>query len=123
VGLLHLLGCTVHCATESRGVVQAPILEVACTSYISGCGSVSRMLGHTVTTLRYVLSSFSLYIYYINFLGNNLKFNLQSWPFNDAKSWPLLGYRWSRITHLTGTVEGRYMMYSNVFDCITFGQV
>jgi hypothetical protein len=27
------------------------------------------------------------------------------------------------IMHLTGTVEGRYKTYSNVFDCITSGQV
>jgi hypothetical protein len=74
-------------------------------------------------TLRYVLSSFSLYIFYVDCLLNNLKFNLQSWPFNDAASRPLLGYRWSSIMHLTGTVEGRYMTYSNAFDCITTGQV
>jgi hypothetical protein len=34
-----------------------------------------------------------------------------------------LGYRWSRITHVTGTIKGWYMMYSNVFDFITSTQV
>jgi hypothetical protein len=106
-----------------RGVVQALISKVAHTSYKSGCGSVSRSLGHTITTLRYVLISFSLYIFYVSCLGNNLKFNLQPWPFNDAASRPLLGYQWSMVTHLTGTDEGHYMTYSNVFDCITSGQV
>jgi hypothetical protein len=48
---------------------------------------------------------------------------LQPWPFNDVESWPLLGYRWLRITHLTGTVEGRYMTYSNAFVWITSRQV
>jgi hypothetical protein len=61
--------------------------------------------------------------YIFNCLANNLKFNLQPWPFNDAASRPLLGYRWLKIMHLTCTVEGRYMMYSNAFDCITFRQV
>jgi hypothetical protein len=95
------------------------------TSYRSGCGSISQSLGRTATTLRYVLNSFLLYIFYVNYLINNLKFNLQPRPFddNDNASQPLLGYRWSRITHLTSTVEARYMMYSNVFDCITSGQV
>jgi hypothetical protein len=72
-------------------------------------------------TLRYVLGSFSLYIFYVNCLPNNLKFNLQLLLFIDAASRPLLGYRWSAITHLTGTIEGRYMTYSNMFDCITSG--
>jgi hypothetical protein len=91
------------------------------TSYRSGCGSISWSLGHTAMTHRYVLSSFSLYIFFVNCLVNNLKFNLQSWPFNDTASWTLLGYRWSKITHLTCTVEGHYMSYSKAFDCITSG--
>jgi hypothetical protein len=64
------------------------------SSYRSGCGSVSWSLGHSVTTLRYALGYFfSLYIFYVKCLGNNLKFNFQSWPFEDAESQPLLGYR------------------------------
>jgi hypothetical protein len=51
--------------------------------------------------------------------AKNLKFNFQLWTFEDAKSQPLLGYRWSRITNLTCTIEGCYMMYMNAFDCIT----
>jgi hypothetical protein len=74
-------------------------------------------------TRKYVLGSFLFYIFFVNYLANNLKFNLQSWPFNNVASWPLLGYQWSKTTHLTGTIEGRYMTYSNVFDCITSGQV
>jgi hypothetical protein len=45
------------------------------------------------------------------------------WPFEDDESQPLLGYHWLRITHVTGTIKGRYMMYSNAFDCITSTQV
>jgi hypothetical protein len=56
-------------------------------------------------------------------LANNLKYNFQSWLFEDAKSQPLLGYRWTRITNVTGTIQGRYMAYSNAFDCITSSQV
>jgi hypothetical protein len=104
-------------------VVRAPTSEVAHTSYRSGYRSVSRSLGRTGMTYRYVLSSFSLYIFLVNCLANNLKFNLQPWPFNNAASQPLLRYRWSRFTHLIGTVEGRYMTYSNAFDCITSEQV
>jgi hypothetical protein len=104
-------------------VVQAPTSKGVHTSYKSGCGSVSWSVGHTAMTCRYVLNSFSLYIVFVNCLANNLKFNLQPWPFNDSASRPLLGYRWSKITHLTGTIEGRYMTYSNAFDCITSGQV
>jgi hypothetical protein len=74
-------------------------------------------------TRMYVLRSFSFYIFFVNCLANNLKFHLQSWPFSDAASRPLLGYRWSKIAHLTGTVEIYYMTYSNAFDCITSGQV
>jgi hypothetical protein len=82
-------------------------------------------LYRTATTLRYVLNSFLLYIFYVNYLTNNLEFNLQSWPFDAtaASSRPLLGYRWSKITHLTNTIEARYMTYSKAFDCITSGQV
>jgi hypothetical protein len=101
-----------------------PTLEVARTSYISECGSVSRSLGRIVMTLRYALSYFfSLYIFYVMFLGKILKFNFQAWPFEDAESRPLLGYCWMRITNVIGTVEGHYMTYSNVFDCITSRQV
>jgi hypothetical protein len=107
----------------SRGVVRASTSEGAHTSYRSSCGNISRSLGRTATTRRYVLRSFSLYIFFVNCLDNNLKFNLQPWPFNDAASRPLLGFRWSKITHLTGTIEGHYMTYSIVFDCITSGQV
>jgi hypothetical protein len=104
----------------SRGVVQTLTSEVARISYRSGCGSVSRSLGRTITTLRYALNYFfSLYIFYVKFLGNNLKFNFQAWPFEDADSQPLLGYRWTRITNVTSTVEGCYMTYLNAFDCIT----
>jgi hypothetical protein len=85
-GLLHLLGCTVCCAMGSRGVVRASTLEGAHTSYRSSYGNISRSLGRTATTRRYVLRSFSLYIFFVNCLANNLKFNLQSWPFNDAAS-------------------------------------
>jgi hypothetical protein len=76
-------------------------------------------------TLRYVLSSFSLYIFYVNYLANNLEFNLKLWPFDndDAASQPLLDHRWLKITHLIGTIEARYMTYSNMFDCITSEQV
>jgi hypothetical protein len=74
-------------------------------------------------TLGYVLISFSLYIFYVNYFGSNLKFNLQLWPFEVAESQSLLGCRWSRITHVTGTAKGRYMTYSNAFDCITSKQV
>jgi hypothetical protein len=68
---------------------------------------------------------FLLYIFYVNYLTNNLEFNLQPWPFDDnnAASRPLLGYQWLKITHLIGTVEACYITYSNAFDCITFRQV
>jgi hypothetical protein len=39
-------------------------LEGAQNSYRSDCGSISRSLGHTAMTRRYVLRSFSLYIYF-----------------------------------------------------------
>jgi hypothetical protein len=124
-GLLHLLGCTVRCAMGCRGVVRAPTSEAVHTSYRSGCGSISGSLGRTTMTLGYVISSFLLYIIYVNYLANNLEFTLQLWPFDDddTTSRPLLGHRWSKITHLTGTIEGRYMTYSNAFDCISSGQV
>jgi hypothetical protein len=80
------------------------------------------VLGRTVMTLRYVLNYFfSLYIFYVKCLGNNLKFNFQVWPFEDAELQPLLGYHWMMIMNITGTIEGLYMMYKNVFECITFG--
>jgi hypothetical protein len=66
-GLLHWLGCTIRCSMGSLWVVWTPTLEVACTSYRSGCGNVSRSLGRTVTALRYALIYlFSLYIIYVN---------------------------------------------------------
>jgi hypothetical protein len=43
--------------------------------------------------------------------------------FEDAESQPLLDFRWTRITNITGTIQGRYMTYSNVFDCINSTQV
>jgi hypothetical protein len=33
----------------------------------------------------------------------------------DDESQPLLGYHWTRITNVIGTVEGHYMTYSNTF--------
>jgi hypothetical protein len=55
--------------------------------------------------------------------ANNLNYKFQPWPFEDDESQSLLGYHWSWITHVTGTIKDRYMMYSNVFDCITSTQV
>jgi hypothetical protein len=120
-----LLGCTVRCATGCRRVVQAPTSEAMHTSYISGCWNVSWSQGRIAMTLRYVLSFFLLYIFYVNYLANNLEFNLHPWPFDDddAASRPLLGHRWSKITHLIDTVEGCYMTFSNTLDCIASGQV
>jgi hypothetical protein len=46
--------------------VGTPISEVARTSYRFGCGSVSRSLGRTIMSLRYVLNYlFSLHIFYV----------------------------------------------------------
>jgi hypothetical protein len=38
-GLLHLLGCTIHCARGCQGMVWAPTSKTVHTSYRSGCGS------------------------------------------------------------------------------------
>jgi hypothetical protein len=70
------------------GLEEWSELEGVHTSYRSGCGNVSRSLGCTTMTHRYVLKSFSIYIFFVNCLANNLKFNLQLWPFNDAASGP-----------------------------------
>jgi hypothetical protein len=52
-----------------------------------------------------------------------MEYNFQSWPFEDPESKPLLGYHWTRITNVTGTITGCYMTYSNAFDYITSTQV
>jgi hypothetical protein len=52
-----------------------------------------------------------------------MEYNFQSWPFEDAESQPLLGYCWTRITNVMGTITGCYMTSSNAFDCITSTQV
>jgi len=56
-------------------------------------------------------------------LANHLEFYLQDWQFDDAESRPTVAYRWKNITNLAGSVAGRYMMYTNAFDCITQTQV
>jgi hypothetical protein len=61
-------------------------------------------------------------LYYVC-LANHLEFYFQDWQFDDEESQPTLAYRWQNITNVTGTVIGRYMMYTNVFDYITQSQV
>jgi hypothetical protein len=65
-----------------------PTLEVERISYRSGCGSVSRSLGRTITPLRFVVTY--LFLLYIIFYGlclaNNMEYNFQSWPFEDIES-------------------------------------
>jgi hypothetical protein len=73
-------------------------------------------------TLRYVLSSFSLYIFYVNYLGNKLKFNLQPWPFDEAESQPLFGYWWSRIMHVTPMclIASPSDRYDNIYSHVAY---
>jgi hypothetical protein len=52
-------------------------------------------------------------------LANYLEFCFHDWQFYDAESRPTLAYRWQNITNITGSMTGRYMTYTNVFDCIT----
>jgi hypothetical protein len=89
-GQLHWPGCTVRYAMGARGSGRTPTSEVACTSYRSICGSISRSLGHTVTPLRFAITYlFSLYIFFCGLcLANNMEYNFQPWPFEDAESKP-----------------------------------
>jgi hypothetical protein len=84
--------------------------------------SVARPYRHAPQVCSYLLI-FIIHIFCWLCLANNMEYNFQPWPFGDVESQPLLDYRWSRITNVTGTITGRYMMYSNTFDCITSTQV
>jgi hypothetical protein len=66
---MHWPGCTVRYTMGARGSGRTPTLEVACTSYRSGCGSISRSLGHTVTPLKFAITYlFSLYIFFVDYV-------------------------------------------------------
>jgi hypothetical protein len=83
---------------------------------------VARLYHHAPQVCGYLLI-FIIHIFCWLCLANNMEYNFQPSSFEDAESQPLLGYRWTRITNVTGTIKCRYMTYSNAFDCITSTQV
>jgi hypothetical protein len=88
-GQLHWLGCTMRYATGARGLGRTPTSEVARTSNRSGCGSVFQSLGRTIMPLRFAITYlFSLYIFFVDCLANNMEYNFQLWPFEDANPSP-----------------------------------
>jgi hypothetical protein len=112
-------------ATGARGLGRTPTLEVARTSYKSGCGSISWSLGGTIMPLRFAVTYlFSLYIFFVDCalltIWNIIFSHGHLRTPNPNPYWVIAG-RGSRMSR--GTITCRYMTYSNVFDCITSTQI
>jgi hypothetical protein len=89
--------------------------------YSFGCGSASPSVDCTAENLRYdFFSTIFLHSTYFEYLFvANCEYFTHAWGFIDAKSLLIVPYRWQKIVNVTGTVKGRYMLYTNALDCIT----